>query len=320
MPLIIPDDLPTAALDAYAIRHLPARLATRQDIRPLRILLLNLMPQVLETETQVLRLLANTPLQVEITLVRNLTSLANHPGNDQLLDHYRDFRQVRDAEYDAVIVIGQEGHEEGGQHGSPPWDQIAEFLDWTRTHVRSSLYIGWAARAAVSHFHELLPWFLPERQVALVSARVVRPEHPLVAGVDHRLHVPVARAIRYDASILQLHPELEALVTSEAFGVHLLLHPAARRTYLFDHLEASAGMFRRDIRRHLHASSSQRLPLTPATWRSQVHLLLANWLDVEVYQPLSLVSLDTSPRSTAQERPRSANGRNASTTQPSLQH
>jgi len=254
----------------------------------MRILFLNLMPHVLETELQVLRLLANTPLQVEVTLVRSLSSIPATGGEQQLLDHYRSFDEIRNGQYDGAIIVGHDS-DVGGWVGQPTWEHFAEVLNWTQAHVRSSLYIGWAARAAVSHFHDLLPWFLPERQVAAVVGRSLLPGHPLLGGLDRNVQLPVARAIRYDLSLLNGHDELVALLASEQCGVHILQDPAHRRLYLFDHIESSAGMFRREVRKQAAELGRDPAGDAPApNWRAAAHVLLANWLDVEVYQPLSL--------------------------------
>jgi len=288
MPLVISDDRHQDGLTSSQIRFLHQRLAKRQDVRAMRILFLNLMPHVLETELQVLRLLANTPLQVEVTLVRSLSSIPTPGGEQQLLDHYRSFDEVRSAQYDGAIIVGHDS-EVGGWVGQPTWEHFAEVLNWTQAHVRSSLYIGWAARAAVSHFHDLLPWFLPERQVAAVVGKSLQAGHALLGGLDRHIQLPVARATRYDPSLLQGHDELVALVASEQFGVHILQDPAKRRLYIFDHIESSAGMFRRDVRKHAAALGRDPAVDAPApNWRAAAHVLLANWLDVEVYQPLSL--------------------------------
>jgi homoserine O-succinyltransferase len=288
MPIILTD---SARRDAYAERGIPVierQEAERQDIRPLRILLLNLMPQFLETELQILRLLANSPLQVELTLLRSLAITRPQAGDDYLFEHRPAFEAVRDSRFDALVLSGTSSSEQ--PYGElPHWEQVASFLTWAAVRVRTSLFIGWGAEAALVHYHGVLGQFAAEPEVRVVRARTGGSSHPLLRGLDQSLPIPVARSTRFPINQFQGPLGFELLLTSEALGVHLAQHRQSRRLFLFDHLEASAGMFRRQRRQAQRSAPTPRdLEENPQPWRAAAHLLLANWLHSEVYAPLSL--------------------------------
>jgi homoserine O-succinyltransferase len=278
MPIAIPDHTPAAA------RYRAAGVALAPDghaVRALRLLVVTLVPHPLETETLLLRLLAESPLQIDVTLVRSLVrdgADSASPG-ERLLDHHRDWQTLRTGHFDGLVVSAAAA-------GGADWDQFAAFLDWTRDRVGAALFLGWAAEAALGHFHGLLGQRLAEPVVAVVPHRVA--DGPLLACQDRAVAVPLARAARFPRPAFA-GTGLDVLVDHAEHGAHLVHDAQAHRLYALDHLEASAGQFARALRRRHGAEAAETAAgIRPGQpWRSYAHLLVADWLDQEVHQGLA---------------------------------
>jgi homoserine O-succinyltransferase len=289
MPIILPET--SLAAERYRAAGVPVATARRGrglETRALRILVVNLMPNALETETRLLRLLADSPLQTEVALLRGLDG-GGAVGEGGLLDHQRGFDVVRDGTFDGCVCVAARAVAAAdlaaGAHAGagPSYDHFAAFVEWSRVRVRASLFIGWAAEAALGHLHGLLGHWQAEPVVAVVPHRV--SGSPLVAAQDRTVAVPLARASRFARAQVEQKPGLEVLVDHVEHGAHLIHEPGARRLYALDHIESSAGMFARALRRRHGADAAEAAEgVRPGqAWRSYAHLLFAEWLSQDVH-------------------------------------
>lgn len=303
MPIKIPNDLPArAVLDRERVPVITEDVALRQDIRPLQIALLNLMPDKVRTETQLLRVLGGTPLQIEMTLLR----AANHESRNTPIEHltafYKTWDEVRHHRFDALIVTGAP-IEHLPFESVDYWDELAAIFEWTKANVYSGLFICWGAQAALHYFHGLPKYDVGEKHFGVFRHRVLKPFEPLTAGFDDFFFVPVSRYTEVRHHDIERVPDLEILVESEESGVCLIQDFARRRFYMFNHLEYDAETLLREYRRDRDSGLGTALPcnyfpdndpeLAPRmTWRAHRNLLFGNWINI-VYQgtPYDLVEL-----------------------------
>lgn len=290
MPIKIPDDLPaTRTLEAEGLVVMRETDAVRQDIRPLRIGLLNLMPNKISTETQLARLLGATPLQIELTLVRMSEHVSRNTAADHLDAFYRPWSDVRAERFDGFIITGAPVEhlpfEEVGY-----WDELRQIFDWTRSHVHHCLTICWAAQAAVYHFHGIPKHVLPRKAFGVFDHRVLAPASPFLRGFSDECVVPVSRWTEIRREDIPTGCGLDVLLESPDTGICLLHDPAQRALHVFNHFEYEAGTlaaeFARDADGVLPANyfpggDPARPPVN--RWRSHAHLLFGNWIDT-IYQ------------------------------------
>lgn len=307
MPIKIPNDLPArAVLEQERVPVISETMALRQDIRPLQIALLNLMPEKIKTETQLLRVLGATPLQVEMTLLRPASHTPKNTPQEHLTAFYQTWEEVRDRRFDALIVTGAPVEHLPFTEVAY-WEELTAILDWTRSHVFGTLSICWGAQAALHHFHGLPKHEVGSKRFGVFPHRVVRPFEPLVAGFDDTFLVPVSRYTEIRHADLSAAPDLDVLVESEESGLCLLQDVARRRVYMFNHLEYDAETLLAEYRRDRDAGRDTALPFNyfphddPAqaprlTWRAHRHLLFGNWLNL-IYQgtPYDLADLPPVP-------------------------
>ncbi|HVZ08533.1 homoserine O-succinyltransferase [Rhodopila sp.] len=294
MPIKIPNDLPArTVLDRERVPVITEDVALRQDIRPLQIALLNLMPEKIKTETQLLRVLGATPLQVEMTLLRPATHESKNTPQEHLTAFYNTWQDVRHRRFDALIVTGAPV-EHLAYEQVTYWQELTEILDWTRTHVFSSLFICWGAQAALYHFHRLPKYDVGAKRFGVFRHRTVKPFEPLTSGFDDNFFVPVSRYTEVRPADVVAVPGLEILVESDQSGICLIQEAAARRIYMFNHLEYDAETLLGEYRRDRDAGLETALPfnyfpdddpdLAPRmTWRAHRTLLFGNWINM-VYQ------------------------------------
>lgn len=290
MPIKIPDDLPARlTLEQEGVVVMRQADAARQDIRPLRIGLLNLMPNKISTETQLARLLGATPLQVELTLVRMTDHVARNTSADHMAAFYRPWSEVRDERFDGFVVTGAPVEhlpfEEVGY-----WGELCQLFDWTRTHVHSSFTICWAAQAAIHHFHGVPKHLLPRKATGVFSHRNLAPASPYLRGFSDDFCVPVSRWTEVRIEDIPPGCGLEVLADSRESGLCLLHEPAHRALHMFNHLEYDtrtlADEYFRDGRRQMpaHYFPGDDPALPPQNrWRSHAHLLFGNWIN-EIYR------------------------------------
>ncbi|MFO1024290.1 MAG: homoserine O-succinyltransferase [Acetobacteraceae bacterium] len=294
MPIKIPNDLPArTVLDQERVPVITEAVALRQDIRPLQIALLNLMPDKIKTETHLLRVLGATPLQIEMTLLRPATYESRNTPQEHLTAFYTTWDAVRDRRFDALIVTGAPV-EHLPFEGVAYWRELTAILDWTRTNVFSSLYICWGAQAALHHFHRLPKYDVGAKRFGVFRHRTLRPFEPLTSGFDDSFFVPVSRYTEVRHADVAAVPGLDILVESDESGLCLLQETAARRVYMFNHLEYDAETLLGEYRRDRDAGLATALPfnyfpdddpdLPPRmTWRAHRTLLFGNWINM-VYQ------------------------------------
>ncbi|CAN5400913.1 homoserine O-succinyltransferase [soil metagenome] len=298
MPIKIPDDLPaTRTLEAEGITVMREADAARQDIRPLRIGLLNLMPNKISTETQLARLIGASPLQIELSLVRMTDHVARNTSADHMAAFYRSWADVRDERFDGFIITGAPVEKLPFEEVRY-WDEMRQVFDWTQTHVHSCLTICWAAQAAAYHFHGIAKHPLDAKASGIFAHRNLIPSSPYLRGFSDDFAVPVSRWTEVRREDVLRAPALRILADSDETGPCLLEDPAWRRLYMFNHLEYDtntlADEYARDqgpVPAHYFPGDDPTRP--PANlWRSHAHLLFGNWIN-EIYQttPFELASL-----------------------------
>lgn len=267
--------------------------AVRQDIRPLRIGLLNLMPDKIATETQLARLIASTPLQVELTLVRVGTHASKNTSEDHLITFYRTWEEVRDQHFDGFIITGAP-IETLPFDEVTYWPELTEILDWTTTNVHSTFSICWGAMAALWHFHDVPKHILDDKAFGVYRHRNLQPASPYLAGFSDDFLVSVSRWTEVRRADVEKVPSLELLMESDDTGVCLLSETAGRRLYMFNHIEYDSTTLAKEYFRDVDAGVRIEIPhdyfpnddpdQPPINrWRSHAFLLFGNWIN-QVYQ------------------------------------
>ena len=304
MPIKIADSLPARAiLEREKIFVMTQERALHQDIRPLRMLILNLMPTKAVTETQLLRCLSNTPLQLEITLMKTDTYQSKNTPDDHLLSFYTTFDQVKNDRFDGFIITGAPVETlpfEQVQY----WDELCSIMDWSRTNVTSTFHICWGAQAALYHHYGIQKYPLPEKMFGVFAHEVLDEDCPLTRGFDDHFRAPHSRHTEVRAEDIKRVPALELLATSREAGVYLAQSRDGRQVFVTGHGEYDAETlsleyFRDrergmpiDLPRNYFPGGDSRNP-PKKTWRSHGHLLYANWINYYVYQttPFNLSEL-----------------------------
>jgi homoserine O-succinyltransferase len=313
MPIKIPDQLPAReVLVREGVSVMDERTALRQDIRPLQIGLLNLMPNKVRTETQLARLIGATPLQVELTLVRIGAHKAKNTPEDHLIAFYRTWEEVKKRKFDGFIVTGAP-IELLPFEDVTYWEELTQILEWTKTNVHSSFFICWGAMAAAWHFHRVPKYTLEEKAFGVYRHRNNAPASPYLSGFSDDFIVPVSRwtEIRRD----DVPPALDVLMESDETGPCLLAEAAGNRLYMFNHIEYDSMSLKEEYDRDVAAGTPIAIPhgYFPADdparqplnrWRSHAHLLFGNWIN-QVYQttPYDLVDVGAGLRDEAGSLP-----------------
>ena len=290
MPIKVPDGLPAGRLlEAEGVYVMREADAMRQDIRPLRIGLLNLMPDKIRTETQFVRLLGATPLQIELSLVRITDHLPRNTSPDHLVDFYRPWAEVRAEKFDGFIVTGAPV-ERMDYEEVRYWREMREVFSWTQTNVHATLAICWAAQAALYHHHGVSKRPLPRKAFGLIRHANAAPTSPFLRGFSDGFRVPVSRWAEVRREDLPAGRGIRVLAESLESGLCLLHDPRRRSLYMFNHLEYDTTTLAEEYAR----DGSGQLPVgyfpgdDPArspenTWRSHAHLFFGNWIN-EMYQ------------------------------------
>jgi homoserine O-succinyltransferase len=306
MPIKIPDDLPARhVLEAEGVVVMREVDAVRQDIRPLRIGLLNLMPNKINTETQLARLIGATPLQVELTLIRITDHVAQHTPTSHMASFYRPWSDVRSERFDGFIITGAPV-ERLPFEVVTYWDELRRILDWTQSHVHRCLTICWRAQAAVHHFHSMPKYELPKKAFGVFRHRNLRPTSPYMRGFSDDFAIPVSRWTEIRSEDIPMDSGLTVLADSSETGVCLLDDSARRSLHAFNHIEYDTGSLAEEYFRDLADGSEISIPRNyfpqddssrqpENCWRSHAHLLFGNWIN-EIYQTtpfdLSMVGSD----------------------------
>ena len=294
MPIRIPNDLPARrTLESEGVMVMTEASAARQDIRPLRIGLLNLMPNKIKTETQFARLIGATPLQVELTLVKITSHTPKNTDPEHMLAFYEDWEDVKDQKFDGFIVTGAPV-ELLEFEDVTYWDELSRIYAWTQTHVHSTFNICWGAQAALWHFHKVPKHALPRKRFGVYTHRNLKPNSPYLRGFSDDFSIPVSRWTENHRADLPADRGLELLMESDEAGLCLINDPAKRSLYMFNHIEYDTTSLSDEYWRDRNAGKPIELPVNyfPGNdpekppenrWRSHAHLLFGNWIN-EVYQ------------------------------------
>ena len=294
MPIKIPDTLPAReVLQREGVAVMTETDAIRQDIRPLRIGLLNLMPNKIRTETQLARLLGASPLQIELTLVRIGSHKAKNTSEDHLIAHYQTWEEIRDQSFDGFLVTGAP-IERLPFEDVTYWPELTHILDWTRTHVHSAFYICWGAMAAARHFHGVPKYDLGEKAFGVFRHLNLAPASPYLTGFSDDFQIPVSRHTEVRRADLDMTPALRLLIDSDFTGPCLVSEPDARALYMFNHIEYDSTSLKEEFDRDRASGQQVRPPhgyfpndnisAEPLNrWRSHAHLLFGNWIN-QIYQ------------------------------------
>ena len=295
MPIKIPDALPaTAILESENIFVMTEYRALHQDIRPLKVLILNLMPTKIVTETQILRKLSNTPVQIQVELLRTASYQSQHTDEDHLASFYTTFDQVRDRNFDGMIITGAPV-ENLEFNQVDYWPELCEIMEWSKTHVHSTLHICWGAQAGLYYHYGIPKRQLPEKLFGVFRHTVEDPNFILFRGFDDEFWVPHSRHTTVLREDIEAIPELKILASSPEAGVYAVKTDQGRQIFLMGHAEYDRDTLRNEYIRDLTAGADIRVPKNyfpgddpsrkPAvTWRSCAHLLYSNWLNYFVYQ------------------------------------
>lgn len=294
MPIKVPADLPALkSLEQENIFVMHARRAEEQDIRPLRLLLLNLMPTKLETETQILRCLSNTPLQLELDLLQTSSYKATHVPEEHLLDFYMTFDEIEHLRYDGMIITGAPvEHLEFEKVAY--WKELCRIMDWSRKSVFSTLHICWGAQAGLYHHYGVRKYPLDAKKFGIFEHAVAAPNSPLMRGFDAKFLAPHSRHTEVRIEDIARVPELEILSTGEKSGLYIAATRDRRQLFVTGHCEYDADTLAREYFRDVGKGLPIAVPENyfpnddpslepPLTWRAHAMLLYSNWLN-DVYQ------------------------------------
>jgi homoserine O-succinyltransferase len=294
MPIRIPDDLPArATLDAEGVMVMSETDAVRQDIRPMRIGLLNLMPKKIVTETQIARLLGATPLQVELTLVKITNHVGRNTPSEHMLSFYRDFEDIKGSRFDGFIVTGAPIETLAFEEVTY-WDELRRIFDWTQTNVHGCLNICWGAQAAVHHFYGVPKFELPEKRFGVYRHNNLAPTSPFLRGFSDDFEIPVSRWTEVRSEDIPAESGMKILMESDEAGLCLLDDPRHRSLHMFNHVEYDSNSLAQEFFRDRDNGKPIAIPRnyfpdddpkrTPENrWRSHAHLLFGNWVN-QLYQ------------------------------------
>lgn len=295
MPLRLPDKLPAIELlKQENIFVMNESRAHTQMVRPLKIVVLNLMPLKITTETDLVRLLSNTPLQLELSFMK----LRSHTPKNTPIEHmqmfYKDFDVLKQQKWDGLIVTGAP-IEQLPFEEVEYWQEITEIFDWARTHVTSTLYICWAAQAGLYHFYGIPKHALPKKMFGIFRQRPLVPELPIFRGFDDFFMMPHSRHTEVRRADLDREPLLTVIAESAESGVSMVMARGGREFFFTGHLEYAPDTLDKEYRRDFGKRSDVEVPRNyyldddPAkgpvvTWRSHAHLIFSNWINYYVYQ------------------------------------
>lgn len=295
MPINIPRELPAGEiLKQEKIFIMDEDRASTQDIRPLNILILNLMPEKEKTELQLLRLLGNTPLQVNITFLRMATHQSKNVSKYHLDNFYTTFETVKQNRYDGMIITGAPIEHLRFEEVNY-WDEMKEILEWTKDNVTSVLHICWGAQAALYHHYGIDKFALPKKSFGIFKHSLSDPRNELVRGFDEEFLAPHSRHTNVCAEDIENHPELFLLSLSEEDAPFIIMSKNKRHIMITGHLEYDATTLADEYHRDIKKGVEIDIPKNyfpddnpneqpPNTWRSHTHLLFSNWLNYFVYQ------------------------------------
>ncbi len=295
MPIKIPNLLPaTSALQEENIFVMTETRAITQDIRPLHILMLNLMPQKIVTETQIARLIGNTPLQVELELLQTASHRAKHTSAEHMLAFYKTFDQVCDRKFDGMIITGAPVEQQDFE-SVDYWPELCEIMEWSKTHVTSTFHICWGAQAGLYYHYGIPKIPLDQKLFGVFLHRVVHKGSILFRGFDDTFWVPHSRHTTVRLDDVQRCSDLKVLACSDEAGLYVCSTDKGRQIFVTGHSEYDGDTLSKEYRRDLAAGLPIEVPknyypdndpnkVPIVKWRSSANLLYSNWLNYFVYQ------------------------------------
>ena len=295
MPLRLPDRLP--AIDLLKEENIFVMDDTRahsQDIRPLKIAILNLMPLKITTETDLIRLLSNTPLQLDISFMKLKSHTPKNTPIEHMMMFYRDCAEMRKEKFDGMIITGAPVEQLEFEDVSY-WDEIQEIFSWARTHVTSTLYICWAAQAGLYYHYHIPKYSLPMKMFGIFPQQILDPKLPIFRGFDDEFMMPHSRHTEIHREDILNNPELTLLSESEESGVSIVMARGGREFFITGHLEYSPNTLDNEYKRDRGIRDDVALPKNyyrnddpeqgpKVTWRSHANLFYTNWVNYYVYQ------------------------------------
>lgn len=295
MPIKIADGLPAQSiLENEHIFVMTEHRALHQDIRPLKIGILNLMPTKIVTETQILRCLSNTPLQIEVELVGLVSHSSKNTSQEHLLEFYKSFDEIKERNFDGFIITGAPV-EQMPFDEVDYWEELCGIMDWTTTHVHSTLHICWGAQAGLYHHYGIEKYPLEEKVSGIFTHRLLTPKARLFHGFDGEFLAPHSRHTETRAEDILKVPDLRLMAVSDEAGVYAVGNESGSRFFITGHSEYDAGTldaeYRRDLDKGLNPSipkhyypddNPEKVPVL--RWRAHSTLLFTNWLNYYVYQ------------------------------------
>ena len=294
MPIRIPDELPARRiLEKEGVMVMGEASANRQDIRPLQIGLLNLMPNKIKTETQFARLVGASPLQVELSLIKITNHTPKNTSQEHMLAFYESWEDIQHKRFDGLIVTGAP-IEQMPFEDVTYWNELSRIFDWTQTHVQSTFNICWAAQAALYHFYKVPKHALSEKAFGIYRHKNLNPSSPLLRGFSDDFSMPVSRWTENHTAELPPNKNLEVLMESDEVGPCLVNDPDHRMINMFNHIEYDTGSLNDEYSRDIEGGKKIVMPANyfpnndpkypPENhWRSHAHLLFGNWIN-ELYQ------------------------------------
>lgn len=295
MPLRLPDKLPAIELlKKENIFVMDDSRATSQDIRPLRIVILNLMPLKITTETDLVRLLSNTPLQMEIYFMKLKSHTSKNTPIEHMMMFYKDFDVLEKEKFDGMIITGAP-IEHLEFEDVEYWDEISKIFAWADTHVTSTMYICWAAQAGLYYHYGVPKYQLPKKMFGIFQQHTLQPQIPLFRGFDDVFYMPHSRHTEIRREDIEKHNELEIVAESPESGVSIVMARGGRQIFVTGHMEYSPytldSEYRRDLgkrddvdmpKNYYRDNDPQKAP--NVTWRAHANLLFSNWINYYIYQ------------------------------------
>ena len=295
MPLTIPVNLPAVnLLKQENIFVMDSQRASSQDIRPLKLVILNLMPLKIMTETDLIRLLSNSPLQIEIDFMKISGHISKNTPIEHMEEFYKEFSLIKEENYDGMIVTGAPVEQLEFTDVSY-WNELTEIFKWARTHVTSTMYICWAAQAALNYFYNIPKYALPEKMFGVFSHSVYNRQNPIFRGFDDEFFAPHSRHSEIRREDIENNPELDILSESEDAGVYMVMARKGREIFITGHSEYSPNTLKDEYFRDKNKGLDIQIPRNyfpnddttrdpQVKWRAHANLLFSNWLNYFVYQ------------------------------------
>ena len=295
MPLRLPDRLPAIdILKGENIFVMDETRAHNQEIRPLRIVILNLMPLKVTTETDLIRLLSNTPLQMDICFMKLQSHTPKNTPVEHMMMFYKSFEELSSQKFDGMIITGAP-IENMDYEAVEYWEEIQTIFNWSRTHVTSTMFLCWGAMAGLYHFYGIPKYSLPKKMFGIFQQQTLNPALPIFRGFDDTFFMPQSRHTEVRKEDILAHKELEIIAESPESGVSIVMARGGREFFITGHLEYAPDTLDREYKRDKGKRGDVDVPVNyymnnnPAkppivTWRAHANLFYSNWINYYVYQ------------------------------------